>query len=146
MLQARYERSLPAHTATEPTFKLSECMLHMLHRRGGDKRMTDSEAQRGTHGLQTRSGTSGPVNAVAASEREIRGPEEEPLRLLVCVNDTINLTWTYEDLRDINDDRELIHHLRKRLSIFQNRFIPKGIKAISLAKVSFQTACCIFQD
>jgi len=141
MLQARYKRSEPVVTTTETIFKFAERMLHMLHRRGGDKRMTNSEAQRGTYGLKTCSGTFSPVDATAASESEIRGPEEEPLRLLVCVNDTTKLSWTYEDLRDITDDRELIHHLRKRVYVTENRFNFKGIKTISLAKVGFQADC-----
>jgi len=100
--------------------------------------MTDLEAERGGCKLQKRSGVPRPDHTTAAFEREFEGREGEHLRLLVCVNAQMKLKLTQEDLRDINDDRQLFRHLRKRLLANQHRVTLQGIKSFTLAKVGFQ--------
>lgn len=131
-LQTRYK------TTTKETSWIFAHILRVSSRRGKDGKMTDSEAEQGGCELQTPSGVSRPVDATAAFERGFEGPEGEPLRLLVCVNDQSKLKLTQEYLHDINDDRQLFHHLRKRLLAYQHRVTLKDIKSFTLAKVGFQ--------
>jgi len=128
-LQTRYK------TATKETSWIFARIMRVSSRQSGDEKITDSEAERGGCELQTRSGVPRLVDATATFARESGVPGREHLGLLVCLNHETTLKLKQEDLQDIRDDRQLFHHLRKRLSVRQYWVTWRNLKSITLAKV-----------
>lgn len=119
----------------------------MFSQQGRGQRQRNPDAERGGDESQARSDASAPITDAAASEREEGTPNEELLRLLLCVDDgRLKATLKQEMLRNINDDRELFTHLRQLYFIKRGWLTLRSIGTVSLAQVSCQQENQIFID
>jgi hypothetical protein len=112
VLQKRYTLSKRGGATKRATSGLVQRILDAFRQQDESQQQPHSDAEQGEHELQTHFGRPAPsVNAAA----EGGNPEQEALRVLLCVDDgRAKTTLQQEILQDINDDRELFTHLRNQ--------------------------------
>jgi len=135
-LQKRYTLSGHSGAGGKATSRFIQQILGVFRQQDVDQQQPGPDAELGEHELQTPSGSAPITNAeVPGSETGI--PEQEALRLLLCVDDgRAKTTLEQEVLQNINDDRELFTYLRKQYYRKRDWFSLRSVGALSLAQVT----------
>ena len=136
-LQKRYTVSRHSGAGGKSTSTLIQRILGMFRQQDVDQQQPGSDAELGEQELQTPSGGSAPITTAGVSGSEDGIPEQEALRLLLCVDDRrAKTTLEQEVLQNINDDRELFIHLRNQYYKKRDWFSLRSVGALSLAQVT----------